>query len=140
MDTQPPFVLTRATAQDLLDILNVYYHCFSESDRTIFQGCTTIRDIPMVQQSYTHDMKADHSDVWVQVRDAKTGQVVAASNWKVYVNGEPDDMGQRVPSWLEDVLYHQSKDAIETITTARKTIMNMPFIRNDPQSNRKRQR
>lgn len=132
MQTQAPFVLTRAIPQDLSEILNVYYGCFNQHERTIFQGCPTPEYIHATQEIYALDMQSDASDIWIQVRDAEDNRLVAASNWKVYVNGKPGDEGQRIPDWLGHEAYEQSRLALETITAARRKAMPIPFIRKAP--------
>lgn len=129
MSSKLDLVLTRARADDLAEIVHVCYNSFPKDERTLFQGCPTTEQLPFVLDRHLHRMKTDASDVWMQVREKESGTLVAASNWKVYVKGTPDDAGPYIPDWLSKEDCEHSRRVIEMTTAARKEAMSRPFIR-----------
>ncbi|KXT13348.1 hypothetical protein AC579_6022 [Pseudocercospora musae] len=128
MATTSPFLLTRATAQDMLEICSLMYECFPPHIRLIFMGCESREDLPKYQQRCINGMQKDKSDVWLQIRDQASGNVIAAANWKVYVNGEPDDLGEETPDWVPEEQKRKSDEANKIMNECRKQANPGPFV------------
>lgn len=98
------FALTRATASDTLPTAALIYNSFDAFARENFFGIPTPTQIPLLAQEFATTMSADPADVWVKVTDDKTGEIVAASNWKIYL--APERALARVEdkpkAWVED--------------------------------------
>ncbi|KAF7197820.1 hypothetical protein HII31_00909 [Pseudocercospora fuligena] len=128
MATTPPFVLTRATAEDMPDILSLMYDCFPPHIRLLFMGCESREDLPKYQQKCIDRMQSDKADVWIQVRDQANSNVIAAANWKIYINGEPDDLGEETPDWVPEEHKKRSEEANRIMTASRKKANPGPFV------------
>ncbi|EME82713.1 uncharacterized protein MYCFIDRAFT_174272 [Pseudocercospora fijiensis CIRAD86] len=127
--TTPPFILTRATPQDIPEICSLMYDSFPPHIRLLFMGCESLDDLPKYQEQCIHRMHTDKSDIWIQVRDRATGKVIAAANWKVYVNGEPEDLGEEIPDWVSEGQKWRSEEAKRIMGERRKTANPGPFVR-----------
>lgn len=123
------FVLTRATVKDLPAICDLMYDAFPESARLLFMGCKSKSDLPNLAEKYKKTMQEDKPDVWIQIHDSSNGRMVAASNWKVYVNGEPMDLGDVAPNWVDAEQRAKSEEVMQSMRQARMKAMPNPFIR-----------
>lgn len=130
MAVQPPFVLSRASPSIMEDIVDLQYDCFPEFIRQVFMGCHSKDGLPKVRQDFIKKMEDDPNDVWIQVKDRESGQVVAASNWKVYING-PSHGGEQEepPENLDGEMLEKSKNLLSTMNSLRAKSMPGPFIR-----------
>lgn len=78
------------------------------------------RDLPRLRALYTATMTADPADLWVKVVDVATGRIVAGSNWRVYVNGPPEDRPMDpVPWWLEGEARERAARFVEAADAVR---------------------
>ena len=130
MASTAPFVLSRATASDMDEIVDLQYDCFPGFVREVFMGCFSKNDLPRVRDLFIDKMQQDPNDVWIKVVDKLSGNVVAASNWKLYVNG-PSSGGVKdeAPEWLEGELREKSKAMMKKVNEKRAEAMTGPFIR-----------
>ena len=130
MASRPPFVLSRATPSDMENIVNLQYDCFDDVIRQIFMGVKSKEDLPKVRDDYVKKMQSDPNDVWIQVVNKESGQVVAASNWKVYVNGETHGgVKEQPPEGIEGETLERSKDIMAKMNEKRAKSMPGPFVR-----------
>lgn len=125
----PSFILSRAVAEDLSDILEVYFECFEPHERELFQGCARRDNLPRLRELYILDMQQQSSDIWLQVRETKSQRLIAASNWKLYASGKPDDRGLSVPQWLDEAALARSQRTLTEIARERRRHMQVPFLR-----------
>ena len=98
------FTLTRATATDTPSIASVIYHSFDLFARENFFGIPSTTQIPLLAEKFATAISSDPADVWIKVTDESTGELVAASNWKIYLAPEkalPRVVDSPKP-WVED--------------------------------------
>ena len=130
MTTQAPFALSRASIDDMDELLNLQYDCFPEFIRNVFMGCFSKDDLPRIKSEYVRKMKEDRSEVWVKVVDKKNKKIIAASAWNIYLHGEtPGEPSDTAPEWLEGEILEQSKMIINSFTEPRNKAMAGPYIR-----------
>ncbi|GAB1312410.1 N-acetyltransferase domain-containing protein [Madurella fahalii] len=121
MATSKLFALSRASPDDLPELARLQYRCFPPVVREIFMGCKTEDDLPRLVRRHEKLMQQDSSDVWIKVTDQTTGRVVAASNWKVYVNGPvPASADEEPPEWLEGEALEKSRKIHRALNEARR--------------------
>lgn len=132
MATLAPFVLSRATATDISPITDLMYDSFPDPTlRRIFMGCHSKAELPHLQQNYVRLMTTDPGDVWIKITERESGRIVAASSWKVHINGIPPghDLDE-LPMWLgegEDL--EQARRVQGEWDGARRRNMTGPFLR-----------
>ncbi|KXL50449.1 hypothetical protein M433DRAFT_54626, partial [Acidomyces richmondensis BFW] len=74
-------------------------------------------------------MKEDPNDIWIGVKDTKTGKFIAGSNWKVYLNGNISVSGEdEIPKWLEGEELAASEKLIREMVASRAKNMPGPYI------------
>lgn len=112
-----PFTLTRATADDLEEIVQLMYDSFSRTTRQCLMGCLSPSDIPKLVAKYKEIMASDASDIWIKLEDSVTGKIVAGSNWKLHVNGDPGY--DEIPDWLESDAREKSIALLEPMNEER---------------------
>lgn len=79
---------------------------------------------------YLRKMQEDPHDIWIKVVDREIGSIIAASNWKVYVNRKSTDaIGEFAPPWLEGESLEKSKKLCHESEAARASAMPGPFVR-----------
>lgn len=127
---QAPFTLSRATIADLSELTSIEYDCFPPFVRKIFLGCHTRAELPKIQEIYAEKMRSDRHDIWIKAVDRETGKIIAASNWKIHVNGKSDGgIGDHPPPWLEGDEFEKSKQICEQMEEVRRRSMPGPFVR-----------
>ena len=100
MASNPPFVLMRATVEDMDDIVNLNYLCFPDFIRQLFMGAYSEADIPRVTKEVIKEMQHDPSDIWLYVKDLESGKIIAACEWKIYMNRRAAVQNvQQPPPW-----------------------------------------
>lgn len=125
-----PFILARATEADVDEIAELQYDCFPEWIRKIFMGCHSREDLKRCKADHLQRMQTDVNDVWIKVTDKKTNRIVAASNWKIYVNGPSKGGVQDTPPEnLEGEDLEVSRAIMEKINATKADRMPGPFIR-----------
>lgn len=129
MAAEAPFSLSRVTADDMPELLDVQYEAFPDFVRIIFMGCHSKDDLPKLIPKYIQKMQSDPSDVWVKVTDNETGKIIAASNWKVFPGEPSDNHADEPPDWLESEEKEKSRKVIEEMTEIRKKAMPGPYVR-----------
>lgn len=100
---QAPFYLSVATPADLPAIAALQYDSFDGAVRRFVMGTFSVDDIPKYAAMWAERQRTETHSVWIKVVDTTTGQLVAASNWGVHVNGIPADgpaLDRPVP-WLK---------------------------------------
>lgn len=155
MGSEPPFLLSRVTAEDMERILDLQYDCFPPHLCVIFMGCHSKADLPKLRDKYVQQMRGtlvysyvmqhpletlayvranlkpeDPSDIWVKVEDSSTGDLIAASNWKIHINGATKgDSPDEVPEGIEGDDLKESQRIIELFNTKRAECNPGPFLR-----------
>lgn len=130
MVTSNRFALCRASPDDLPELARLQYKCFPPMIRELFMGCKTEADLPRLVQHHLKSMLQDPSDVWIKVTDQTTGRAVAASNWKVHVNGPvPASADDEAPEWLEGEALEKSMKMLQAFNEARRKANPGGFIR-----------
>lgn len=129
MTSKPAFCLSRGTVDDIVDITNLMFDSFQRAETATFMGCPDRTNLPKFGQRCIKKMETDKSDIWMLVRTKDTGKLIACSNWKVYVNGKPDDIGDEPIEWLEGEAREASENLARTINHNRWKRMKEPFIR-----------
>lgn len=125
-----PFTLSRATRDDVPEISELQFNCFDEWIRKIFMGCHSHDDLIKVEQRHAHTMETDPNDVWVKVVDKKTNRIVAASNWKVHINGQSNSRSEDTPpEGLNGAELEKSREIMEEFNARRAKANPGPFIR-----------
>ena len=93
-------------------------------------GCRSRDDLPRYKQGHLERHRTDPNDVWVKVTDKKSGRIVAASNWKVYVNGKTGGgVQEAAPQHLEGEELATSKAIMEKMNATKAESMPGPFVR-----------
>ena len=127
---EPPFTLARATEADIDEITELQYDCFPDWIRRIFMGCHSREDLSRCKKDQLQHMQNDPNDVWIKVTDKKSGRIIAASNWKVYVNGKScGGVQESAPETLEGEELERSREIMEKMNAAKAKSMPGPFIR-----------
>lgn len=81
---------------------------------------------------YLKKMQNDPHDIWIKIVDRENGSIIAASNWKVYLNGRSTDaIEDFAPPWLKGEALELSEKLCEESVAARAKSMPGPFIRTD---------
>lgn len=129
MAAKSRFSLSRASADDLAETATLEYKCFPEHIRQTFMGCKSEADLPRLVEMYADAMRRDHHDIWVKVVDREKGNIVAASNWKVYPSGAPESAGDHPPAWLEGEDLDRTRGMTAAMNEARNRANPGGFIR-----------
>jgi hypothetical protein len=125
-----PFILARATESDIDEIAELEYDCFPEFVRRLFMGCHSRADLKKCKDRHLKHMQNDPNDAWIKVTDKKTGRIVAASNWKLYVNGQSHGGAkEEPPEDLEGEDLKKSREIFEKMNATKADKMPGPFIR-----------
>ena len=128
--TDHPFTLARASEADINEIVQLQYNCFEEWIRRIFMGVHSPEDLPRCAQRFVEHMQNDPNDAWVKVMDKSTGRIVAASNWKVYVNGKTDGgVKDSPPEGLQGEDLEKSREIMEKVNQKKREANPGPFVR-----------
>ena len=129
MATKAAFRLERATPADMREMVDLQYACFPPEVIDIFMGGSSPEDISRLCESYTKHMRENPSDVWIKVTDTETGKIIAASDWRVYVNGAPQQADDEPPAWLEGAALERSKKITGQFNEARRRANPGPYVR-----------
>ena len=130
MAPEAPFLLSRATEDDIEEIIDLQYDCFPPHLCVIFMGCYSKADLHKIQKKYVETMKDDPSDIWIKVVDSASGKIIAASNWKIHLNHEdPNRPAEEPAEWLEGSDLEQSQKITSQFNETRAKFMQEPFIR-----------
>ncbi len=125
-----PFVLSRVSISDLPELVFLEFDCFPPFIRSIFLGCDTKDELFKIQRVYAQNMQDDPHDIWTKVVDRESGKIIAASNWKVHINGTSNGgVGDEPLPWLDAETYDKSKEICDKMKVARANSMPGPFIR-----------
>jgi hypothetical protein len=126
-----PFRLSRATVADLPELLELMYKSFSTWTTSRFMGCFSLDDVPNFVAKYTTVMIEDPTDIWIKVTDNHTGEIVAASNWKLYLGSDKAIKRARdePPEWLSEELKEKSRELLEPSNEGRIPANADPFLR-----------
>ena len=93
-------------------------------------GCKSEADLPLITTKNLRDRERDPHDVWIKVVDSTTGKIVAASNWKVFLNsGAPNESDEVPPEWLEGEVLEKASKIMSVWNEARRKENPGPHIR-----------
>ncbi|KAF7187093.1 hypothetical protein HII31_11570 [Pseudocercospora fuligena] len=126
------FVLTRASPEDLAEIVALMYAAFSNLPQVaeLLMGCKSAADFPKLVDLYTKTLEEDPTDLWTKVVDVHTGAIVAASNWKLYLRSarsQPRPL-DKPPPWLEGEEAALSTAMFEPLNDSRIKMNQDPFL------------
>ncbi|PIA96314.1 hypothetical protein CB0940_10610 [Cercospora beticola] len=125
------FVLARATPNDMAELVQVQYEAFKPKYvRELFMGCRDTDDLPKLAKKYAEDMAQDPTDLWIKVTDLTTGEIVAASNWRLSLassNVQPRGIDEPMP-WVDGELAAEAKEIMEPMNKTRIENNAEPFI------------
>jgi hypothetical protein len=127
MTNSPPFVLSRASEDDLEEIISLQYECFPQLLREIFMGTKTRDDLPKLLKLSLEEVQQQPEDIWIKVVERSSGKIIAASNWKVYANG-PSRNSTGAPTWLEGELAQTSSSVYEEFGRERLKALPGPHV------------
>lgn len=132
--TTKRFALSRASPADLPELVRLQYKCFPPFVRELFMGCRTEADLPRLVRYYERPMRQNPSDIWIKVTDRATDRIVAASNWRIHVNGgrADDDGDNEPPEWLEGEALERSRKIFRAFNAARREANPGGFVRRLP--------
>ena len=130
----PPFCLSRATVADLPELLELMYKSFSTWTTSRYMGCFSPDDVPKYVAEWTTTMAEDPTDIWIKVTDNQTGEIVAASNWKLYLGSDKaiERARDEPPEWLSEDLKEKSRELLVPSNEARIPANPDPFLREYP--------
>lgn len=105
----------------MVEMVNLEYACFPPFIQQTAMGIYDPEtDIPRIRQKYIDEMLEDPADIWIKVVEKASGKIVAGSNWKVYLNGPPEDRPMdTAPSWLEGEARERSETFVEKANETR---------------------
>lgn len=84
-----PYVLKRASPLDFPEIVKIQYDSFtSPFEREVLMGCVSPSDLSKLSDSYAQAAASDPTGIWIKAIKTSTGEIVAASHWKLYLDGE----------------------------------------------------
>jgi len=115
------FVLSRASAEDIAEITAMEYRAFANlpSVKTTFLGCESEADLPKLVARCQKDMQNDPNDVWIKVVDKSTGKIVAASNWKVFINKDDPAWDEKPCDWMDQERTDKAKSTLTRMNKIR---------------------
>lgn len=106
------------------------YRCFPAIVRELLMGCKNEDDLPKFTNLLEDEYRTHHHAVWIKVVDQASGEIAAASLWKVYPNaGTPKDGGDKVVSWLDEETRKQAEKLVGTMNVARREANPEGFVR-----------
>ncbi|PPJ60926.1 hypothetical protein CBER1_06197 [Cercospora berteroae] len=125
------FVLAKATPNDMAELVQVQYEAFKPKYvRELFMGCKDTEDLPRLAKKYAEDMAQDPTDLWIKVTDLTTGNIVAASNWRLYLatsSVQPRGIDEPLP-WVDGELAAEAKEILGPMNSTRIENNAEPFI------------
>ena len=100
-------------------------------------GCFSLDDVPKYVAKWTTMMTEDPTDIWIKITDKHTGEIVAASNWKLYLGSAKAIERQRdePPEWLSEELKEKSRELLDPSNEGRIPANPDPFLRQSLRSN-----
>ena len=130
MSSTSPFKLERATVSDLPELSELMFNCFHPDMTQYYMGAKSVDDLPKFVSKYTKIMNEDPADIWIKITDAQTGEIVSASNWKLYLGPESAIARGRdeVPEWLEGEMAIEASKLMEPLNEARIPANPDPFL------------
>lgn len=124
------YALTRASQQDIHQIVKLLFESFDDFARANYFGTSTQDDLPKLATKYADIMSNDSADVWMKIEDTATGTIVAACNWKLYLGPEtaqPRVRDEPVP-WLVGEAAEKQRLLLEPMNEARARANPGPFM------------
>lgn len=80
-------------------------------------------------ERYTNRLQNDPADIWIKVVNVTTDEIVAASNWKVYVTCPPTHSTEDSPSWLSGEAFERAKNVYSQGDETRRKGVPGPHVR-----------
>lgn len=121
-------MLSRAKPDDMPAIVDVFYNSFPPHLNALLMGCRGPEDKPKALQLYLDEMKTDPTVIWIQVRDTQSNDLVAASMWRVFMNGQHPHHDDQPSPWLEGEQHANAKYIIDGQNAQRRKAMPGPFV------------
>jgi len=115
------FVLSRASLEDIPEITLMEYRAFANIPliQTTFLGCESEADLPKLVESFKSDMQNDPTSMWIKVVDKSTGKIIAASNWKLFINQANPDSDDKPCDWMDQARTEKATSILDRMTKAR---------------------
>ncbi|KAK5155140.1 hypothetical protein LTS14_006095 [Recurvomyces mirabilis] len=115
------------------DLVKLMYDAFPPAIRTIFMGCSTPPqpgELDRIVSVYNKEIREDPNEIWMGVKDIATAKLVAASCYKVFLNGEGGNRNaDSTPPWLTGKDKELSERVIKQMSEMRAKAMPGPFVR-----------
>ncbi|KAK5121294.1 hypothetical protein LTR85_005460 [Meristemomyces frigidus] len=125
----PPFALTRCKVEDMEAVVAVAYQCFPEDIRRIYMRCRSTADLAKIREKYVKSMRENPADIWIAVKDTNTGKYIAASNWRVHLNGNDGQKdAEEPPEWLKGEELEMSRAVKSRASKARAESLPGPYV------------
>lgn len=115
-----PFTLARANEADMAQITRLCWVSFPQFVRDLLMGCPTEDDIPRSVARFQEEMRSDHYAVWIKVVDNATGEIAAASHWKVFPATAPVEGDDEPLPWLDDETRKKARELLDEMRDARR--------------------
>ncbi|KAK0278712.1 hypothetical protein LTR35_008976 [Friedmanniomyces endolithicus] len=132
MASTPHFTLSRCTPNDMQELTQLYYNCFSPAIRLALMGCSTplkSGELKRLTDLMTQTMSDSPHDIWIGIKDSQTGRFIAASNWKVHLEGSnAKRQAVEAPPWLEGEDYKSAERLMGLLHDMRQKAMPGPLI------------
>ncbi|KAK4555827.1 hypothetical protein LTR86_007047 [Recurvomyces mirabilis] len=131
-DMQSPFALVRCSEEDMPALVKLMYDAFPPAIRTIFMGCSTPPqpgELDRITSVYNKEIREDPNEIWIGVKDIATAKLIAASCYKVFLNGEGGNReADSTPAWLTGKDKELSERIIKQMSEMRARAMPGPFV------------
>jgi hypothetical protein len=133
MAESAPFVLSRATPEDMEHLVEVEYECFPPFVLETFMGCSNRSDCSRLARHYRNRMEKDTSEIWIKVVDKVTKQIVAGSLWNVFPGlaspAGDDDNNSDLPPWLEGKVRDETMGMLQQMSKKRRAANPGGYVR-----------
>jgi len=115
------------------ELTQLYYDCFSPALRLALMGCSTPlkpNELQRLIDVMIHAMSESPHDIWIGIKDSQTGQFIAASNWKLHLEGSnANRKAVEAPPWLEGDDFKSAERLMGVLHDMRQKAMPGPLIR-----------
>ncbi|KAK0347867.1 hypothetical protein LTR91_013028 [Friedmanniomyces endolithicus] len=114
------------------ELTQLYYNCFSPAIRLALMGCSTPlkpNELQRLTDLMIQTMSESPHDIWIGIKDSQTGRFIAASNWKVHLEGSnAKRQAVEAPPWLEGEGYKSAERLMGVLHDMRQKPMSGPLI------------
>jgi len=91
MAPNPNFMLSRATVEDMREVVELEYNTFTDPViRKMFMYPDTATGHAALLEQRIAAVTTNPHDYWIKIIDAASGRLVAVSNWRIFVGVVPE--------------------------------------------------